>query len=356
MKIAVFRAFPDPYRFSMAWYATEIVRRVGAQLSAGETIVSEELPAPRLDGGWRRYWDQYVLYGRYARQHAADVNHIVDQGYSHLIADLPARRSVVTFHDAVVLKVPGASWRTRQAFRYNLRALRRAAAIVTPSESAKADLLELIKLPAARVHVVPHGVDEAFRPAADRAQVRRRLRLDGDTVLMVGHTQSYMNIERMLRAFGTLVTRQGSDATLVKIGLPFTPDQARLIAQLEIGERVRFVGRVQAVDLPSYYQAADVLLYAPLLAGFGLPPLEAMACGTPVVCSNRGSIPEVVGAAAAMVEAEDEGALAAAMGDVLGSPVRRRRMIEAGFERAGHFEWPVSARRLLDVYRSVAHV
>jgi glycosyltransferase involved in cell wall biosynthesis len=354
VNVALFRAFPDAYRLSMAWYAAEILRRVGQQLSAGEHVVSEGLPDPSLHSGWRRYRDQYIRYGRYARAHAADVNHIVDHGYSHLVRDLPPERSVVTFHDAVIVKVPGAGWQTRLAFRYNLRAMRRAAAIVTPSESAKADLLDLTSIPAERVHVIPHGVDEGFRPAPDREQGRRALGLSGDVVLMVGHTQPYMNIERMLRAFGTLV--QASDATLVKIGLPFTSDHMRLITELGIADRVRIVGRVEARDLPAYYQAADVLFYAPLLAGFGLPPLEAMACGTPVVCSNRGAIPEVVGAAAVMVEAEDIGALAAALATVLGSAQRRRRMADAGFERAGRFEWAVSARRLLDVYRSIARV
>jgi glycosyltransferase involved in cell wall biosynthesis len=356
MKVAVFRAFPDPYRFSMDLYATEIVRRVGRLLGPGDAIVGEALPNPRLTGGWRRYWDQYVGYARYARAHAADVNHIADHGYSHLASALPKGHTVITFHDAVVVKVPGASWRMRQAFRYNLRAMRRAAAIVCDSEAARKDLLDLVDYPDDRVHVIPLGIDEAFRPAADRPQVRRKLGLSGDVVLMVGHTQPYMNVERMVRAFGTLVARHASDATLVKIGLPFTPDQERLIAELELGDRVRRAGRVPAVDLPAYYQAADVLLYAPLLAGFGLPLLEAMACGTPVVCSNRGAIPEVVGQAAIMADAEDESALAVALGDVLGSPVKRRRMIDAGFERAGCFEWATSARRLLEVYRVVAHV
>ncbi|TAK14268.1 MAG: glycosyltransferase family 1 protein, partial [Acidobacteria bacterium] len=198
------------------------------------------------------------------------------------------------------------------------------------------------------------GVDESFRPPADRAAVRKQVGVSGSVVLMVGHTQGYMNVERMLRAVATVIARHGVDLTLVKIGLPFTQDQMRLIVELELGDRIEIVGRVPFAEVPAYFQAADLLLYAPLLAGFGLPPLEAMACGTPVVASDRGSIPEVCGDAAVLVDAENEGELAVAMADVLTNPSRRRRLIDAGFERASRFEWSVFARRWLELYRAVA--
>jgi glycosyltransferase involved in cell wall biosynthesis len=354
VKIVLFRAFRDPYRTSMTLYADALERRVRPWLAADETLVSDELPSPRIDGGWRRYWDQYIRYQGYVKTHAGDVNHIVDHGYGHLVNNLRPERTIVTFHDAVVFKVPGVSWRTRRSFEYSLRAMRRAAAIVCVSETAKRDLQELIDVPAGRLHVIPWGIDEAFRPATDRQGARRRLGLSGDIVLMVGHTQGYMNVERMIRAFGQLVSHHGSQATLVKVGLPFTSEQARLIAELELSDRVRIVGRVPFADLLAYYHAADLLLYAPLLAGFGLPPLEAMASGTPVVASNRGAIPEVVGDGGILVDAEDEAAMADAMAEVLTQPQRRRRLVERGFERAAHFEWTRASKALLELYRTVA--
>ncbi len=353
MKVTLFRAFPDSYRFSMSRYADDLQRRVGAYMKAGESIVSESLPQPRLDGGWR-YWDQYVRYERYARTHAGDVNHVVDHGYGHLTRALPAGRTIVTFHDAVVMKVPGVNWRTKASLRHSLRAMRRAAAVVCDSESARRDLLELIDLPPDRLHTIPLGIDEVFRPPADRDVVRKRLGFTENVVLMVGHTQAYMNVERMLRAVATAIAQQNVDITIVKIGEPFTTDQMRLVAELELRDRVDIVGRVPDADLPAYFQAADVLLYAPLMAGFGLPPLEAMACGTPVVASNRGSIPEITGDAALLADAEDENGLAQALGEVFGNPVRRRRLVDAGFARAGQFEWSQSARRMLELYRHVS--
>ena len=353
MNVTLFRAFPDVYRLSMTRYADQLQRRVSLYMRPGESIRGECLPAPRLNGGWRRYWDQYVRYERYARAHAGDVNHIIDHGYGHLTRTLPAGRTIVTFHDAVVMKVPGVNWRTRASLRHSLRAMQSAAAIVCVSEAGKKDLLELIDVPGDRVHVIPWGIDEAFRPPTDREQVRKQLGFNGNVVLMAGHTQGYMNVERMLRAIATVIARQGIDVTLIKIGLPFTPSQMRLVADLEIGRYITFVGHVDATELPLYYQAADVLLYAPLLAGFGLPPLEAMACGTAVVASNRGAIPEVVGDAALLADAEDEVGIAAALSEVLSNPVRRRRLIDAGYERAGRFEWTGAARRLLELYRHV---
>jgi glycosyltransferase involved in cell wall biosynthesis len=352
VKIALFRAFPDQYRFSMAKYADEIHRRVGEYLNAGESIELCEFPKARLEG-LGRYWDQYRRYGRYAAGHAGDVNHVVDHMFGHLTAQLPRGRTIVTFHDAVVAKIAGVRWTTRVSLNHSLRAMRHAAAIVCVSDSARNDLLELAPFSPEKIHVIPNGIDESFRPAQDRAALRRRLGLAGNVVLMVGHTQGYMNIKRMLRAVATTIARHGVDLTLVKIGLPFTPDQMRLVVELELGDRIEIVGRVPAPEVPMYYQAADALLYAPLLAGFGLPPLESMACGTPVVASNRGAIPEVCGDAAVLADAEDEGGLAEALADVLTNTTRRRRLIDAGFERASRFEWSESARRLLDLYRRV---
>jgi glycosyltransferase involved in cell wall biosynthesis len=352
MTVTLFRAFRDQYRTSMTLYADALEHRVAAFLAPDDQIRSVELPGHRLEG-WRRYWDQYVRYGSFAKTAATEVNHIVDHGFGHLTTALPRGRTIVTFHDAVVMRVPGVNWRTRRSFEHSLRCMREAAAVVCVSETARRDLLGLIDLPVDRVHVVPWGLDAAFRPD-DRAQARRRLGLSGDVVLAVGHTQGYMNVERMIRAFGQLVTQHGAPATLVKVGLPFTPDQMRLVSELDLTNRIRQVGRVPFADLPSYYHAADVLLYVPLLAGFGLPPIEAMACGTPVVASRRGAIPEVVGDGAVLVDAEDDAAMADAMADLLSNPQRRRRLVERGFERAAQFEWTRAAQRMASLYRAVA--
>src|SRR5262249_10244676 len=161
----------------------DLLRRVGEYLKDGEALRSESFPDPRLQGVGR-YWDQYRRYGQYARGRAGDVNHVIDHGYGHLTNQLPRGRTIVTFHDAVPVKGPGVSWRTKASLRHSLRAMRHAAAVVCVSHAARRDLLELAPIPEERIHVIPHGIDTRFRPAEDRAAVRRRLNFTGNVVLI----------------------------------------------------------------------------------------------------------------------------------------------------------------------------
>jgi glycosyltransferase involved in cell wall biosynthesis len=354
MTIALFRAFPDPYRQSMRVYADQLRRGLSALVPAGDVIHEWALPDARLAPPLARYWDQYVRYQRYVRGRAADVNHIVDHGYGHLAYSLPRDRTVVTFHDAVVVRVPGVSWRTRLALRHSLRAMRRVARVITASRAARDDFLELVDYPPDHVAVVPLGIDAAFRPPADRESVRRRLGLTRPTVLQVGHTQVYMNVPRMLAAFEHLVNRLGVDAQLVRVGDPLGPDHLAFVDRHTLASRVTQIGRVSTEGLREAYGAADVLLYAPLYAGFGLPPLEAMACGTPVVCSNRGSLPEIVGDAATIVDPLDSPGMAEAVAHLLTDERARAACAACGRRHAAAFTWDATARSVLGVYREIA--
>jgi glycosyltransferase involved in cell wall biosynthesis len=352
MRVALFRAFSDPFRASMAIYADQLARGLRAMVGEADEVREVELAGARL-AGLGRYWDQYVRYQRLAGRQTADVFHVLDHGYGHLAYALPPARTVVTFHDAVVLKVAGVSRRTRLSLRYSLRAIARAGRVVTDSRAAREDFLSLVDYPADRVEVVYPGVDPAFRPPADRAAARRALGLDGPVVLHVGHSLAYMNGARVVGAFARLARDHRVDATLVKVGA-LTGAQRALAARLGVAERIRELGRVPFADLPGVYGAADVLLYPPLYAGFGLPPLEAMACGTPVVCSDRGSLPEVTGDAAERADAEDEAALADGMARVLTDAARAAALRARGLARASAFTWTATARGVLQVYQGLA--
>jgi glycosyltransferase involved in cell wall biosynthesis len=353
MIVTLFRAFPDPYRKSMQIYADQLRRGVAALVGPGEQIRECALPAARLAPRWARYWDQYVRYQRLAREQASDVNHIVDHGYGHLATSLPPARTVVTFHDAIVVKVPGIGLRTRLSLSHSLRAMRGAARIVTDSAQSRADLLEILVYPPDRAHVVYPGIAPAFRPPVDREALRRTLGFARPTILHVGHTQPYMNLPRVLGALDALVRRSGVDAEFVKVGGGLTDEQRRLVERHGLSDRVKEVGPVPLDRLVDLCGAADVLIYPPLYAGFGLPPLEAMACGTPVVCSNRGSLPEVVGEAAELCDAEDEAALARALATLLTDTRAREKRRALGLARAAQFSWDATARAMLQVYREV---
>jgi glycosyltransferase involved in cell wall biosynthesis len=353
MRICIFRAFPDPYRKSMQVYADQLVQKLSPKLGANETINDCLVRAPRISPTWARYWDQYVRYQRYSRTAQGDVNHVVDHGYGHLLYSLRPGRTVVTFHDATVVRAKGARWSTRLSLQYSLRAMARAACIVTVSNASRRDLLDLVNIPPGRVRVVPNGVDAMFRPAPDREAVRARHGLSGVWLLHVGHTQPYMNLDTVFRVLQRVVKAHGIDARLLKVGTSFTPAQTQLLRELGIADRVRHAGAVDQQTLPELYAAADALLYPPLHAGFGLPVVEAMASGTPVIASNRGALPEVAGEAALFADADDDVTLANQVVRAVTDVATRDRLIADGLTRARQYDWDRTAREMLAVYREV---
>jgi glycosyltransferase involved in cell wall biosynthesis len=353
MEICLFRAFPDSYRQSMRIYADQLLARIRPLLNEDERMSACELASAHVSPRWRRYWDQYFRYQWYSRFVYGDVNHVIDPGYGHLVLTLPSRRSVVTFHDASVVKLKGISTAMRLNLRRNLSAIRRAAFVITSSRAAREDFLALVDYPEDRVKVVPLGVDSFFGVAGNRDELRRQSGVTRPAILHVGHTQANMNVESALRALRTLMDRHSVDAQFLKVGGAFTPEQHQLIADLNLLERVTHFGRVSRERLRDLYNCADVLWYPAQCPGFGLPPLEAMACGTPVICSNAGSLPEVAGDAAVMVDPADIEGLARETATLWADQARFDRVRSAGLVRAAQFDWDRTARETLAVYRAV---
>ncbi|MBI4242393.1 MAG: glycosyltransferase family 4 protein [Candidatus Rokubacteria bacterium] len=296
-----------------------------------------------------------------ARGRDAEVNHIVDHGYGHLAYSLDPRRTAVTFHDAMLLKLKARElpinsypWFTMLGHRLSLGAIARVSRVITPSESARRDLLRLTRCRPERVRVVPLGVSGHFRPPAapcpDRAPgaAGRPAR-----ILHVGHCGPYKNIETILRTIPAIARRLGERVLFTKVGDPFTRPQRALIARLGIDGQVEHLGKVPLERLPQVYAGADLLLMPSFDEGFGLPALEAMACGTPVVVSDRGSLPEVVGDAGLLIPPDDIEALAGAVERVLTDRALTADLRGRGLERARAFTWERTARATLEVYREI---
>jgi glycosyltransferase involved in cell wall biosynthesis len=225
--------------------------------------------------------------------------------------------------------------------------------VVAGSEQTRRDLLELLELDPDRIEVISPGLDAEFRPRPEeREGARRRLGLGGPILLHVGHTGFYKNIEGCLRILARL-RHQGIDARLVRVGEPLRPAQRALMERLGLGSFVREAGRATVEELAQLYIAADVLLFPSLYEGFGWPPLEAMACGLPVVCSNAGSLPEVAGEAALMTAAEDEEGLTRCVAEVLAQPAVAAGMRARGVRAAARYSWDVAAARVAGVYERV---
>jgi glycosyltransferase involved in cell wall biosynthesis len=249
---------------------------------------------------------------------------------------------VLTLHDAMAWDHPG--WLTRgNAVQQRLafpRAARRAARILSPSEFTRSRVIELLDLEPEVVDVTPEGVDERFCPGPGSDRLLRRLGIDGPYLLSVGALQPRKNLEAALRAFERLV-RDGAEHRLVLAGGRGWSVAGLLgaVESSQVASRIVMTGRLADEDLIDLYRAADCFVFPSRYEGFGLPPLEAMACGTPVVCSNCASLPEVVGDAALLVDPDDEQAIEAALADVISSPQRRTELSARGRERAGLFTW-----------------
>jgi len=303
-------------------------------------------PLARLDS----YATRFLRYPLAARARPADVYHVIDHGYAHAAALLPPARAVVSCHDLMLLKAaageagfqPGRLSLAR--FRWTTGFLRRAARIVCPTEATKRDVVRFLRITPERIDVVPYGVEPSFRPLASalRDDVRRRLVGEAHMVLQVSTGDPYKNTEGALRAFAALL-RAGVDARLVRAGAPLTPPQHRLARALGVGAAVVDCGSVPEPALVELYNAADVLLFPSHAEGFGWPPLEAMACGTPVVASDAAALVEACDGAALHAPASDDDALARQLRRVLEDVALADTLRMRGFAHAGRFTWKRTA-------------
>jgi len=268
---------------------------------------------------------------------------------------------VLTLHDLIPLQTPEAISRSAALYwRVVLpRAVARADLVLTGSEFTRSEILEWFRLPADRVVAIPHGVDPRFAPIADEgtlAAVRARHRLPPCFLLFVGIASPRKNLDRLVRAFDALSASERGEAHLLfagPAGWKNTAFEAALAASPVAG-RIRHLGVVPDEDLPALYAAARGVVNLSAREGFGLPALEALACGAPLVCADRTSFPEVVGDAGLLVDPDDEPGVTAALATLItgGTEVEARRV--RGLARASHFTWERSAAATLAAYRAVA--
>lgn len=310
----------------------------------------------KMDG----YAGRFVVYPRLVRNLKSDINHIVDHGQAYLVGLLDPRRTVVTCHDVILLAL--ASGRIHaatmppvalQLFRMSLELMKGAARIVAVSLQTKKDLVDFTGIDPARVNVIHSGLNQAFRPDPERgAAFRRKAKIgQGIAILQIGRA-FYKNLPGVLRVLRRL-RRDGLDARVVRVGPPLSADDRAFARRLGVLEAVQELGSILDSDLPALYNAVDLLLFPSLYEGWGWPPLEAMASGTPVVSSRAGSLDEVVGDAALTADPEDDEALAWHAASVLSDAGLRATLVERGLKRAALFDWDDTAAQMERVYRDV---
>ena len=314
----------------------------------------------RAGRAWCDRFARYLSYPRQIRGRAAQVNHIIDHGYAHLLWSLPPAKTVVTVHDLIPLiasrgKIPGVSRRRARLSELSARCLKRAAALIAVSGQTKRDLFEFCKVPEDRIEVVPLGVSPEFRKLeCSKSELRARLGIatPDSFVVMISGTYFYKNHEVSLAAIRDLRRQSTRDCRVLWLGNQAAQTDPR-VARLGLSEAVTGREPATTAELVEIYNACDCLLFPSLYEGFGWPPLEAMACGTPVVCSNAASLPEVVGDAALMTAPDDVEAIVACLGSLMDDDRSSARLATRGLERARLFTWERHAQAVWNAYRRI---
>ncbi len=267
--------------------------------------------------------------------------------------------SVLTVHDLAFLLFPECADQRLRAYLEQVvpRSVARADYIVADSENTKNDLVCLLDANPDRVSVIPGGVDPHFQPASQEAvaDVRREYGLEQPYVLGVGVIEPRKNFPRLIEAFARFRRQADEPYQLVIAGGKgwLSDETYREAERSAFASDIRFTGYVPDAYLPALYTGARAFAYPSLYEGFGLPVLEAMACGTPVVCANSSSLPEFAGDAAVLVSPEDIGAIASALETVCSGEAMRSQLRGRGCERAGEYRWERSAARLIELYERV---
>ena len=295
------------------------------------------------------------------RRRRIDVFHGIDHIGIPLVGK--TAKHVVTIHDVIPLIFPETfTLRHRAVARLGLARVRRQAdRVIVPSHAVKRDVVRHLGIPENLVTVTHHGCEPRFHPEADPQSFRDvtvRYDLPPRYVLTVGTLEPRKNLTTLLQAFARLRRAGEVDPglRLVLAGARGWLEEPifRAVRSLGLEEAVCFPGFIEDDDLPDLYRGAELFVFPSLYEGFGLPPLEAMACGVPVVTSNTSSMPEVAGGAAMLVDPLDVDGMADVIARVLGDAASRARLRDAGIARARQFSWETAAHQVLDTYASLA--
>ncbi len=270
---------------------------------------------------------------------------------------------IVTVHDLMGLRFPGffegrkpiaklfARWFVRLFVPLTLR---RASKIIAVSETTKSDLVEYLNLPEDKIKVIYEGVESCFRKGLDLQlveKVRRDFHITKRIILYIGNTRPYKNLPRLIRAFKILQDYENCQLVLGSGDTRNIDSLKKMVTQLNLEQKVIFTGPLEDKDIIDLMNVAEVFVFPSLWEGFGLPPLEAMACGVPVVASKAGSLPEILGDAALLVNPESEEEIAKEIMHVLTDKKLREELIKRGFERVKKFTWGKTAGKTQKLFQ-----
>ena len=268
--------------------------------------------------------------------------------------------SVVTIHDIIHLRFPGSFGRLQRSYSREMvrHSLRSSRFVITDSEFTKIDILSTFRVAEDKINVIHLGVGEQFKklkPGRTITEFRQRFGLKRPFVLYVGNVKKHKGIDTLLEALKRIPAKRDLELVLVGGSISQDPVLQSMAMALGIGDRIRELGRLNDNDLVTAYNAAEVLVMPSRYEGFGLPALEAMACGTPVLVSDAASLPEVVGDAALIFGVGHSAECADGLLRVLNESSLRRTLIRKGAERAKKFPWSQTAARTLELYEKILY-
>lgn len=315
-------------------------------------VALPEVRCSLLDGGWTQWVDQVSLPRRLARDR---VSVFLSPYYKcPLFAPCPV---VITVHDLFFIRYLGDGRPVYDAVMTRLARIyaARAAAVIADSEYSKRSVVATLGVSDAKVTVIPVALGAEFKPEPLTDAVRLRYGIVPPYILYVGNFLPHKNVPRLIQAYAGLGRELKDTHQLVLAGgeREHRNDHERLAARLSVADRVLFPGLIDDAHLPAVYSGSALFVLPSLEEGFGLPALEAMACGAPVVASNRAAIPEVVGDAAVLFDPENVSAIAEAMTMALSQPEMSERMRRQGLARAGAFTLERTAGRVVALLREV---
>ncbi len=279
----------------------------------------------------------------------------------YVLPPLTPCRAIVTIHDCIHLRFPQyLPNRLAHAYAWSQcwAATRRARRVLTVSEASKDDIIHFFDIPESKVTVIPNAIDERFhapRAEEEMVRVRERYQLPERFIMYAGNVKPHKNLERLIDAFVEVRKRGFDDVGLLLTGTEVSRYTMlrRAVHRHNLHRHVRFLGYQTTDTLAVLYRLADVFVFPSLYEGFGLSPLEALACGTPVVASNVSSLPEVLGDAAVLVDPHDPAAIAEGITRVLENADLRATLYEKGLDRVGYFSWEQSVRRIRRIYGEI---
>ncbi len=335
-----------------------VIRPSGSneQLTDGRVIEIRPPGVVRSPKALKLWWEQVGVLQALRRSHG-DLLHIPYMAAPRL----GRHRVVVTIHDVIPMIYPqyGGSLGMRLYLRLVIPAARKASMILTDSDCSQRDIVRLLGVDQDKVRSIPLAVSDEFEPHAnpEGADVlRQRWGLNGPVIFNVGGLDLRKNVAALIEAFGKALPSLDPDTRLVIGGRAHTgnyrlyPPLEPVIRKFGLGDKVKLVGRISDDEKRLLYQISNVYVYPSLYEGFGFTPLEAMACGLPVVVSNRSSLPEVVGAGGLLIE-PSPARLAAAMVSVLTDEHLHRELSQRALDQAARFSWKRTANLTREAYR-----